>query len=317
MELLSTAVSRNWRELERHPASAIYPDLSGQAWKDFTESVNSGMRKHHVVTIHENKVLDGWQLQRACVELNVKPTYAQFPESDDAEAFVEAVNDHRRHETQEKATERIEKRRKRVAERRLNGESLRTIAKEEGISKSQVVEDLKASGVQDCTPEGKVTGTDGKQQAATKKKVLCSRCQRVGKQANCEACKEAKAAARAAAAKARQPTYNRGLDIPDSIMDATPAEPQEETVEDVMARTNTEKEVFARKISSMIAEIPNDPWIDNDMNVRGSIADKLRNAASLVRSTKCPKKCPMCHGGGCRTCYSTGRVTQGKYQQLV
>lgn len=315
MEVLSrnTAVSRNWTELERHAISAEYPDLKGQAWNDFKESVNAGLLNHHAVTIHEGQVLDGWQLQRACVELNVKPKYVQFPEDGDAEAFVGAVNDQRRHETQEKATERIEERRKRVAEGRAEGKSLRTIAATENVSVSTVVNDLEASGVQGCTPDGKVTGKDGKAQSATKAEVLCGRCQRVGKQKDCEACKEAKKAA----AKAKQPTHKRGLDIPDQLLDADPKEPKEETVDDVRQRTNTEKEVFARKIIALIDEIPKDPWIDNDMNVRASIAEKLKHAAGLVRSTKCPKLCPMCRGEGCRSCYSTGRVTQGKYQQLV
>ncbi len=61
----------------------------------------------------------------------------------------------------------------RVARLRREGKRLRAIAEEEGVSKTQVAEDLKAATVQGCTVEaigGKVNGKDGKARPATRAK---------------------------------------------------------------------------------------------------------------------------------------------------
>jgi hypothetical protein len=192
---------RNWKELERHPLSAEYPDITGKRWERLVQTI----RKHGViavsgskprmVTLHEGRIVDGYQLHRACVEADVKPAYVQLklPEGMTVEEWVETVNDNRRHETQEQIEKRVAERRKRVAEALRAGMSERQISDEEGVSQSQIHRDkqhLTESGESVTPPENKVRGTDRRKQPSTKPpKPLCDRCQRVGKVKDCETCK--------------------------------------------------------------------------------------------------------------------------------
>lgn len=317
--------------MEFHPFAERFPLLAGQEWETFKTSIQSTNGPEQPVLYRlirgKKQGLDGRNRWLACEELHLRCREKLVAVKDaDVREFILRRNVHRRHLT-------AEQRQALVAELRADGKTTRAIAGALGVSQRTVIRDLSVESKDSTEPKNAeqpavtagrqrkvengsgqtVTGKDGKTYPAkkTKPEVLCDRCQRVGKQKGCEACKDAKATAK------KMATHSRGLGVPDKVMDAEPEIPKEETSEDVMARTNTEKEVFARKITALIDEIPKDPWIDNDMNVRGSIAEKLKNAAGLVRSTKCPKKCPMCRGEGCRSCYSTGRVTQGKYQQLV
>jgi len=158
-----------WKELTRHPLSAEYPDLTGKAWDGFVENLKAhGIVGKRKVVLYEGKVIDGWQLHRACVEANLEPTYEQLKLAPGmtAEAYVETVNDHRRHETPDQAMKRAEARRERVAAARQEGKSIRTIAADEGVSKSQVERDLGSTAV--TVPGGTVTGQDGRRQPAAK-----------------------------------------------------------------------------------------------------------------------------------------------------
>jgi hypothetical protein len=165
---------RFWKQLERHALSAEYKDLNGREWEQFLE----GVREHGVVNkgrvvLHEGKVLDGWQLYRACLETDTKPAFEQLklPWGMSVEQWVGIANDHRRHETQEVLMRRAEERRARIAESRQEGMSTRAIAKEEGVSEAQVRRDLeKASTAPGGAVEpkgGRVTGLDGKDRPAT------------------------------------------------------------------------------------------------------------------------------------------------------
>lgn len=166
---------RNWKNLERHPLSAEYGDLEGRAFDLLVESVKErGIVGNRPIMLFDGVIIDGWQLHRAILKLytvgdaachaeKYKPHYEnlKLPKGMTAEQYVETLNDHRRHVTQEKAVQRVEERRQRVAAARRDGLSLRAIAEQESISKSQVERDLEeASGVPGGTPEI-VTGSDG------------------------------------------------------------------------------------------------------------------------------------------------------------
>ena len=168
----------DWKSLIRHPLSAEYKDIAGADWYGFTLTMKRvGFLPERPIILHESKVLDGWQRFRACVELNIEPVFATLADGLDPREYVEVVNDTRRHESAEER----QARRERTAEARKEGKSLRTIAKEQGVSTTTVVKDLKESQVYTgVTPEpesGKVTGSDGRQQAATKPKILCRHCE--------------------------------------------------------------------------------------------------------------------------------------------
>jgi hypothetical protein len=153
--------SRDWRSLERHPLSAQYPDIIGRAWELYVQNLKeNGIVGRRKITLYEGKVLDGWQLYRACLEVGIEPEFQELPEGISAEDYVETINDHRRHETQEQALQRAEARCQRVAAAWLDGQSLRAIAEDEDVSVTTVRNDLDRSGVQGCTPE-KTTDPEG------------------------------------------------------------------------------------------------------------------------------------------------------------
>ncbi len=202
---------RLWRGLKRHPLSARYEDIKGRTWERYKENIKErGILNERKVMMYEGMVIDGWQLQRACVETDIKPTYKELklPKNTTAEEWVETVNDLRRHESQELVMQRADERRERVAAARAEGQSTRAIAETEGVSPKTIRNDLEAitgEGTQCEPPDGKVTGQDGRQQPATrfilptgeaKPTIFCSRCQRVSPVKDCAACKIARREAR-------------------------------------------------------------------------------------------------------------------------
>jgi Homeodomain-like domain len=160
--------------LERHPLSQEYPNLSGRAWERLVQNLKqNGIVGNRKIILHEGKIVDGWQLQRSCVEADIKPNYEslKLPEGMTLEEYVETVNDLRRHETQEQAMKRAEDRRQRVIAARASGLSQRAIAEQEGISQRQIRRDLEDSGESGDSPElanGRVQGRDGKLYPASK-----------------------------------------------------------------------------------------------------------------------------------------------------
>ena len=198
---METAVNqpRDWMHLERHPLSAQYRDLAGVTWQAYLACLGAhGIIGQRRIILCDGKVLDGWQLQRACVAMGIKPVYAELPSGMTAEQYVEAMNDVRRHETQEAAEQRIAARRERVAEARREGQSTRTIAEEEDVSHTTVLRDLEeatGTGVPVEPPDGKITGKDGKERPAKPELPTCERCKRDNRVGNppvkgCSMCKE-------------------------------------------------------------------------------------------------------------------------------
>ncbi len=145
---------RYWKQLERHPLSAEYPDLDGETAGRMRESVKKGILHGRKVTLLDDKVLDGWQFYRACIDANSKPAFQPLPKGWTPEEYVEAVNDTRRQESRQTIEARLCRRRQRVAEARQNGESIRAISDAEGVSVATVQRDLEnGSGVSGDTPE--------------------------------------------------------------------------------------------------------------------------------------------------------------------
>lgn len=166
----------DWKSLKRHRLSAKYGDLDDFAF----EGMKEFMREHgviggrKVVLVEEDEewqILDGYQMQRACIDENIKPDYAPLPKGVSAEQFVHVANNLRRHEPYDvwlaRMREEAESRRERAAEMHDTGMSNRAIAAVEGVSEKTIREDIKASGADRSAPET-VTGRDGKEYPATK-----------------------------------------------------------------------------------------------------------------------------------------------------
>jgi hypothetical protein len=190
---------RDWQSLERHPLSAEYPNLTNGRMQAMRESVRKGVLNERKVTLHEGKILDGFQFYTACLVEQVEPEFQPLPDGWTPEEYVAAMNDVRRHESADMLEARANRRRQRVAERREGGESIRSIAAAENVSQATVRRDLEAvtaPGGAVNPPSGKITGKDGRQQPATRPSIFCSRCARVGPVKGCEACKAERAGAR-------------------------------------------------------------------------------------------------------------------------
>jgi hypothetical protein len=189
------AQPKAWKTLERHPLSSEYDDIPSIMFKAMIDGVRQFGIVGREIILHEGKVLDGWQLLRACIEADVKPEFAPLPKGVSAEEYVQLKNDVRRHETMPKAMARIEARRERITKAREEGKSIRTIAEEEGVSPKTIRNDL-ASGGEGYPPEPaktleKVQGRDGKSYPSTQPALRCDRCTRIGSNIpNCPKCLE-------------------------------------------------------------------------------------------------------------------------------
>ena len=212
-----------WKSLKRHALSADYDDLTGPKWDAFLAGFDDGFMLDHPIVMHCGEIIDGWQRQRACIQLGIEPVYLSLPDDADLVAFVAKVNDNRRHESWDsvakRAAKRIAERRERVAKSRDESKSLRTIAEEEKVSIATVQRDLAENEVyppdtpettprktkeNEETPAPTTTGADGKTYPKNKKKLLCERCARVGIVKDCVSCTEVRKAARKAAMKAKK-----------------------------------------------------------------------------------------------------------------
>lgn len=329
----------NWKELKRHPLSAAYEDLKGRAWKSFVETVREhGVINSRCIMLHEGKVIDGWQLLRACVEADVEPWFEKLtlPPGMTAEEWVETVNDQRRHETPEKVSDRVAKRRERIAAARQEGQSTRTIAEAEGISHTQVNRDLEAStgtGVPVEPESGKVTGQDGRQQPATKPAKpaktpdqLCDRCNRVAPGVGvkgCPACKD--------------------------VQRTEP--PKKRTESNGTADENAPVDAFGNVIPKKRRDAYCDPWIQNTIDYLAPLVaafwqekhangmhkrakhypffvakdfidgcamagNTLEQLLDHLKEFRPAGVCPTCAGKGCADCRMSGLVPRKLYAEL-
>jgi hypothetical protein len=163
--------------LEPHPLTEQWPMMEGWQWDAFLEDSEKdeevGIRIAAVR--HEGKLLDGRNRQRLAREKGwLLPVRDFNPDVEGtAERFVVAMNDNRRHEHPDAVAERRRERQQRVAEKKKKGKSDRQIAKEEGISQSQVQRDLKKGSQLNregsTEPESEtVIGIDGKKYSSKK-----------------------------------------------------------------------------------------------------------------------------------------------------
>ena len=293
----------DWKTLTRHPLSAEYVDIKGKPWELYIANLKAvGIPGNRQIVLHDGQVLDGWQLFRGCLELDMTPTFCAMPEGISPEDYVATVNDHRRHEPQKVVMRRLKERRERVIAGHLAGKSTRTLAEEEGVSHVTIHTDLK-SGVNPLTPE---TGKDGEDREATAttaaeptpatvkdkdgktypatKPILCDRCKRVGQVKDCNKCAELQAEAK------KDTKVKPADDATQEVEKSMPAEPEKEREpgddtqyeEEEKAREKAHKsgavkfnlQAFESHIGHAYAELARLAHAKGEENARGQPAGK-------------------------------------------
>jgi hypothetical protein len=161
--------------MDFHPLANDYPLMPAYELGRIEQSmIDRGFDPRFPIVTYEGMILDGRNRWIASCHANVKPKLVEFKGTEDeARLFVQTANEERRHLSPEWLKARRDERVGRVAEKRKEGKSLRTIAEEEGVSKSQIERDLDEakSTVPGGTVEpadGKVKGRDGKERPAKK-----------------------------------------------------------------------------------------------------------------------------------------------------
>jgi hypothetical protein len=121
---------------EAHSLAKKYPLMDGDEYESLKADIAANGLQNPV-WIWQVKILDGRNRMRACEELGIEPVFAEFVGTEEeAAAFVDSQNLHRRHLS-------TEWRRERAKELRAKGMSLRGIGRELGVHNSTVAADLK------------------------------------------------------------------------------------------------------------------------------------------------------------------------------
>jgi hypothetical protein len=165
---------QGYGDMEFHSLCVKYPLMpKAELERIECDMKNNGFDKRFPIILFQNKILDGRNRFVASSNANVEPVYVEFEgDESEAERLVVRANEERRHLNQEWMIANRKERIERVANARANGQSIRTIAENEGVSPATVKKDVDSiSGVHPRTPdeEPKVNGKDGKKYSPKKK----------------------------------------------------------------------------------------------------------------------------------------------------
>lgn len=84
-------------QYEDHPIAGIFPMLPQDKLNDLAEDIHAHGLKQDI-TLYEDKILDGRNRYRACLQAGVNPTFVVYA-GDDPVGHVLSLNQHRRHLT--------------------------------------------------------------------------------------------------------------------------------------------------------------------------------------------------------------------------
>ena len=86
-------------DYERHPLSALWGDIPEAEFAEMVEEFRRSPTRQ-MITLYEDKILDGWHRYRMCLDVGIEPFFSPLPEGQDPVTFVITRNAHRRHLTQ-------------------------------------------------------------------------------------------------------------------------------------------------------------------------------------------------------------------------
>ena len=94
--------------LEKHKYN-IYPEIIGEDYEDLKESISKGYDKSFPIILFEDKVLDGWNRYKICLELGISPPTKNFEGTkEEALQFVIRTNNRRHLTTSQRAAIALE-----------------------------------------------------------------------------------------------------------------------------------------------------------------------------------------------------------------
>ncbi len=318
---------------EFHPLCTEY-DLWPQETMDeaVADMKRFGFDKAKPITTYDGKIVFGRNRYLAAMKAEVEPVYRELKlrKGETLEDAVSRDNDLRRHDPVEQQKRRRVERVKRVAAAREEGKSIRTIAENEGVSTTQVAEDLKkSSGVQGgCTP-ATTTGKDGKKYQPKKALTLCERCQRLKPGVglpdcpNCAALRAKKAKKPKKKKESKAPAVVKdktGEKVPDRLRDAF-ADP---SLSDLVGELESVEAMFAPKsvverAGKLTAHYPFILIAKIDECLHESL-HQLQIALQSLKAGLPHAVCPKCKAEEnckpCKTCRGCGHVPEHRYKEL-
>lgn len=162
------------KDIPFHPLSNEYPLMPAYEMGRLEQGMRDrGFDPRFPIVLYKKQILDGRNRFLGAKAAGVKPMFVTFQGTEEqARLFVMTANEERRHLAQEWLQQRRQERIGRVAAARAEGQSLRVIAEQEGVSHEQVRRDIHEAGVTPVTPgHGSVTGADGKTYSASRPSV--------------------------------------------------------------------------------------------------------------------------------------------------
>ncbi len=321
---------------EFHPLCTEY-DLWPQETMDeaVADMKRFGFDKAKPITTYDGKIVFGRNRYLAAMKAEVEPVYRELKlrKGETLEDAVSRDNDLRRHDPVEQQKRRRADRVKRMTTAREEGQSLRTIAENEGVSETQARRDLaKGSGAPGggapAPTGGKVTGKDGKKQTAKKALTLCERCERLKPGVglpdcpNCAALR-AKKKPKVKRKKPQPPAVVKdktGEKVPDRLRDAF-ADP---SLSDLVGELESVEAMFAPKsvverAGKLTAHYPFILIAKVDECLHESL-HQLQVALQSLKAGLPHAVCPKCKAEEnckpCKTCRGCGHVPEHRYKEL-
>jgi hypothetical protein len=296
-----------WKTLTFHPICEAFPAMTDEEFKSVVDRAKRRGRSE-VVWLFEGHVLDGRHMLKACWKLDIKPRFKTFKGTfDDAAQFALDQNICRRH---------------------LTPSQLAMIAAD--------IANLKNGQHEAAVPRGTAAETAAKKTGASKRSI--TRAKKVKENGTVRLIKavvngkiDLTTAEKVARMKKKEQNeildlFAKGKDEKAKELiggEEKPPQPEDDSVQGVMDRTNYEIESFCRTIMNMVRDsLPNDSWI-RFQGRRDGVIQKFTDACGSLRNAKCAKVCPICQGEKnvenkrCEPCIGTGRMPKAIYDQAV
>lgn len=289
-----------------HQFAEIFPMHEGEPlWKLRDRIKANGLREH--IVLLDGKILDGRRRERACLEGGVKPIYREFgsrkSDGDDPLEFVIDINLHRRHlgsGERDLAAARYATAKAGENQHSRSAQNAQTSTNDAAAEKFETTEAnvrRAKTVVQHGTPEVQEAVASGEAKVSDAAAVA----------------KEEPAVQKEAVKRKRE---KKAKTLKEAVEQIKEEEAKDETMEDVIARKNSELESFCRKVMKLVDEMPQDEWLAYNDRDKSAI-QKFKDGCATIRTAKCHAVCPKCSGDGCKDCRKSGRVPKWQYDQLV